>query len=102
MNIDNITSSSWDLHVTTTNNDPYVAYWDYADKYEGWTEEQLIAEFSDGEKYDYFFYLRNGDYNGVYPNKDPDTEYVMFFFGWEGGVMTTDFQAIYFKTLPAE
>lgn len=102
VNIDNITSSSWDLHVTTTNNDPYVAYWDYADKYEGWTEEQLIAEFSDGEKYDYLFYLRNGDYNGVYPNKDPDTEYVMFFFGWEGGVMTTDFQAIYFRTLPAE
>lgn len=98
--IDNITSTGWDLTVTTTNNDPYVTYFDYADKYEGWTKEELIAEFSNTEKYDYLFYTHNGNYKTTYGMQDPDTNFVMFVFGWEGGTMTTDFQAHYYRTLP--
>lgn len=95
---DNIISVTWDkvggrridYTVHTTNNDPYVFFlYEYADSFKNMTDDEIIEWICANEDMD--FYTRPGGYVSTYADGlRPNTEYVVYAFGYSGGNPNTE------------
>lgn len=89
LEVSNITQSTADVHVTTTNNDPYVVID---------VESKTIEGMSDQEIFDYIYntydsYLPEFTFRGnktrTFSRMNPNTEYTFVAFGYNAETMTT-------------
>lgn len=72
------------FHVTPSNNDPYTMIVMEKDDLEGYTEDDLHSLFSKEYKVWIREHLYTGEMDMTYTNGlFPDTEYVLFVFGWD-------------------
>lgn len=89
------------FEVTTTNNDQYVFGIDVADKWKDMTDEEILAELTGGS-----YNLQNlkfrGDRSGKFEDLKPQTEYLVFAFGYAGGSATTALTREFFTTTAPE
>ena len=102
LKMENITQSSADAVVTTTNSDPYTVINVKSDEIDGMTDEEIFEFVS--TKYDYIIseYIFNGDKRRNYGRMRPDRDYTFLSFGYKAKTMTTpDMQKASIKTLPA-
>lgn len=102
LTLDNITQSSADVHVTTTNDDPYAVINLKTSDVEGMTDEEIF-EFV-VTKYDYILseYTFTGNLDRTFGRMRPDADYTFLAFGYKAGTMTTpSMQKVEIKTYPA-
>ena len=78
------TSAKWSADVT--NSDPYVVRLGKVEDFSGMTNEAVLdVLLQDSE-----FSVYEGDASGYVDNLSPNTGYVLFAFGYEGGQVTTN------------
>lgn len=94
--ISNITTRTADIDITTTNNDPYIMGHDMASYWEGKSDEEIVQELINSYRLDDL--KHNGNFSSTIKDLNPDTEYVIFSFGYAGGSATTDLIKIEFRT----
>lgn len=102
LHVDNVTQSSADATVTTTNNDPYALINLRASELAGMSDEEIFEFVS--TKYDYILseYTFTGDRTRKYERMRPNVDYTFLAFGYKAGTMTTaEMQKAHIKTLPA-
>lgn len=96
IDITDITSYTARFNYTTTNNDHYVAGWETADLWATYGNndaervEYLLSHFG----YEYI----HGNFSYNETGLDPDTDYVAYAFGMQGGVQTTALFTANFRT----
>lgn len=92
MTITNITQTTFDIDVTTTNNDPYTIFAVPASEIAKMTaDSQIFKHLIDN--YGTSELAANqceGPVQGTFSGLEQDTEYVVLLFGYEAGVCTTD------------
>lgn len=82
--------------VSTTNNDPYVFYFDEASVFEGLTDDEIIEKVL---LQDVSRNIMRGPSKGQLSNMIRNTDYLLLAFGYEGGVVTTGLSKCGFTTL---
>lgn len=92
-----ITETTVDYKIRTTNSDPYVFGYDLASNWAGYTYEQMLEELTSGE-YQLDPLVVKGDQDGTLEELTGKTEYIVFLFGYEGGAATTDLVIGHFTT----
>lgn len=89
LSVSNVTQSTADVHVTTTNNDPYVVIN---------VESSAIAGMNDQEVFNYIYnaydsylpeFTFSGDKTRTFSRMNPNTEYTFVAFGYDAKTMTT-------------
>lgn len=97
-NVDRVT-----IKVTASNSDPYVLEVLPSDEYGGMSDEELLEELL---KNDYTYNTLSGNWEGNITGLEPESEYLVVVFGYNGGVATTQVCREQFTTLalgnPAE
>lgn len=99
MTLSNITQSSVDVSVTTTNDDPYAMLPVKSSEIEGMSDEEIFAYVTD--VYDYLIgeYTYVGDKTKTFSMMRPESEYTALAFGFKGGVQTTEMLKQNFTTI---
>lgn len=100
--VENVTQSSADATVTTTNDDPYALINVRTSELAGMSEEEIFEFVT--TKYDYIVseYTFTGTKTKNYGRMRPDVDYSFLAFGYKAGTMITpDMQKVDIKTLPA-
>lgn len=87
-----------EVHIHTTNTDPYVLTTVEAEKWQSLSDEEVLAEFTSG-KYDLTANTFSGDFKGRITHLSGDTEYLVFVFGYRAGKATTGLVRNSFRTL---
>lgn len=96
VSVSNIGPNSVDYSVTTTTDDQYVFGYDTAGWWEGYSDDDILMALIYG--YDLSNSLHNGDISGTISGLEPDTEYFIYTFGYEGGSATSDIIITRFRT----
>ena len=102
LKVENVTQSSADAVVTTTNSDPYTVINVRSSEIEGMTDKEIFEFVT--TKYDYILseYKFSGNLTKNYGRMRPDNDYTFLAFGYKAGTMTTPtMQKVSIKTLPA-
>lgn len=102
LEVGNVTQSSADATVTTTNDDPYALINLRASEIAGMDDEEIFEFVT--TKYDYILseYTFSGNKTRNYGRMRPDNDYTFLAFGYKAGTMTTpDMQKVDIRTLPA-
>ena len=102
LKVENITQSSADAVVTTTNADPYTVINVRSSEIEGMSDKEIFEFVT--TKYDYILseYKFSGNLTKNYGRMRPDNEFTFLAFGYKAGTMTTPaMQKVSIKTLPA-
>lgn len=94
----NLTDSSVDYKVLTTNDDPFVFGYDLASNWAGYTYEAMLEELVSGD-YNIEDKIVKGDQYGTLDNLSSKTEYIVYMFGYENGTATTDLILGHFTTV---
>lgn len=94
----NLTESSVDYKVLTTNDDPFVFGYDQASNWSGYTYEAMLEELVSGD-YNLEDKIVKGDQYGTLDNLSSKTEYIVYMFGYENGTPTTDLILGHFTTV---
>lgn len=102
LDVVNIETRLIDVKVTTTNGDPYVVNVLEAAPYKGLTDTEILENITSSGNY---FKRQSGDVNMRfgYPDQrfSPETEYIVFAFGYDLGRPTTDIVYQYVTTTEA-
>lgn len=85
------------LNVSVTNDDQYVLGVDLASNYEGMSDQEILEKLTEGG-YNLSSLCRSGAFEGEIAGLSPDTEYIVFAFGYYGGVATTGIATARFRT----
>lgn len=96
ISVDGINVDRADIHVSTTNNDPYVIIVDPVSNWNGKTHEEIFNELQRNIPLGNF--TRKGDLNQTATKLGYDTEHYVIAFGYLGGTMTTDMILYQFRT----
>lgn len=98
--VEEINSRNAFIDISVTNNDQYVLGVDLASSYEGLTDAQILEKLT-GSGYNLSSLCRRGAFNGEIRGLSPETPYIIFAFGYYGGVATTDITTARFTTTEA-
>lgn len=90
-----------EVHVHTTNTDPYVLTTVETEKWQSLSDEEVLAEFTSG-KYGLSANTFSGDFKGRITHLSADTDYLVFVFGYRAGKVTTGLVRNHFHTLPSD
>lgn len=82
----NLTPTTVDLRITTTNKDPYLVYIFLQSEVANLSEEAIIEKTLQKKKY---AHLREGDTTVKYYNREPNTGYVCVAMGYQSQQVTT-------------
>ena len=82
----NLTPTTVDLRITTTNKDPYLVYIFLQSEVANLSEEAIIEKTLQRKKY---AHLREGDTTVKYYNREPNTSYVCVAMGYQSQQVTT-------------
>lgn len=82
----NLTPTTVDLRITTTNKDPYLVYIFLQSEVANLSEEAIIEKTLQKKKY---AHLREGDTTVKYYNREPNTSYVCVAMGYQSQQVTT-------------
>lgn len=93
--ITSVTSTEAKYKITVTNNDQYAIAASEASAWEGMSDEEILAELL---RQDLSSQTTRGECTGSIPGLQPGKEYVMFAFGYSGGVATTGLSRAEFTT----
>lgn len=87
---------------TSVPEDPYVFFaFQYADSFKTMSDEEIIAWICDLHKKDMWKWVRHGDVATYEEYLRTETEYVVYAFGYDGGVITTPLFESTFTTTEA-
>lgn len=93
-----ITEDSAAGHIETKNDDPYIFGWSEAAGWDDMTDNEMRDNIIDWGYTGYYMSgagSRDFSISGIL---NPETEYIVFVFGYEGGVGTTDLKRVRFTT----
>lgn len=98
ISISDITEDSAVCHVTTTTDDPYILGWSQAAGWEGKSENEIRDDIIGWGYTGYYISAAGSDEFPLSGILEPETEYIVFAFGYEGGLATTDLVKVHFTT----
>lgn len=93
--ITSVTSSEAKYKITVTNNDQYAIAASEASAWEGKSDDEILAELL-GQ--DLSSQTTRGECTGSIPGLQPGKKYVLFAFGYSGGIATTGLSKAEFTT----
>lgn len=91
LEVTNVTKSSADATVTTTNDDPYVIIPVQSSSIEGMTDEILFNYLTENYEYILSEYTFSGNKTRTFRSLEPNQDYTFISFGYLAGTQTTDY-----------
>lgn len=93
-----ITYNSAICRVETSNDDPYIMGWSEASGWKDMDDNEMRDSIIAWDYTRYYISTAGSDEFELDRILKPETEYMVFAFGYDGGVATTDLKRIYFTT----